>query len=557
MKKLHRNLLFGTLFLSAVSGGPLQAGAAWVGSTRERFTPKGLSRPKIIVPALPETVALDVDRDGDLDLVQLPSAGRSRSLSVLLRRADGKLGKKWKADLSHISSQAPDRVAAARLTDSAAPSLVVQFPGPPYLVVFRSRRPGTFERTPRRLQAFFPSPLYRPGRRSEPYLKLAGVLDWNGDGFEDLIVELRDAKARAEGAPRRHSLFALLGGPSFPERATELVDLLQLAPSTRVWKLRDFDGDGTIEILLFLERARAGSIQVGELLFLRKAGGLLQEATWGIGNTEISPPGEFDLNTDGIPDLFGAFLKQPEYLVLLSQRRSDRGFTYKLRRHAGGPGAYSPSAGGVLLRGCDLNGDRAADILCAATDHNQLQILFARTKNDFSIVSAFLPLLPQAPPKGAWFRKVLWFGDLDGDGQAELAAATNEPLNPRYVPPEPQSSLSGPESAVMPIVRTGDEKNRYAPYYRLLIYRIDGHAIALTAVYNTLLSAEGYTLRRIRTGDPDLDGVNELVVETESLRTGRRAQAVFEIQEPLPRKPIATTPLGPTESPAGKGSSSP
>ena len=138
-------------------------------------------------------------------------------------------------------------------------------------------------------------------------------------------------------------------------------------------------------------------------------------------------------------------------------------------------------------------------------------------------------------------RKAVWYGDCDNDGTRELLVATNEVLNPEYLPPRTATSR---DDLVRTSIRAMDIDRYYAPYFRLLVYRLRESGTDLIANYNTYLPAVQHKLVRI-VQDPTDNGT--ISIEARNTRTGRVVRSRFAVQGPLPRTALKIPGNPPTE----------
>jgi hypothetical protein len=348
----------------------------------------------------------------------------------------------------------------------------------------------------------------------------------------------------------------LFGGDRWREDAVEILDLQRLGTRARVLALRDFDGDGTVEILLEVEQLRGGSIRVYELLFLRKNERITQEATWTLVEGQLEPHARRDLNGDGIQDIVLADYTRNHFLILQTNRQRGRGFSFALQRITMPKEAYASGGQEVKLFFDDLNGDDLLDIFTISASHNQLHMILRRPQGEAQPALASLPLLPRAADvAGAgWFEKALWFGDADRDGRKEILVLTNQVLDPDFVPPRSvEGRPADPGKQIRDSLKAGEERRYYAPYFRLLVYRIREAAVELVAKLNTRLPASSFYPDSILLRDHDQGAPPELVLEVVGRRNGRSLRSVLSVTGRLP--PTARPEPRDSEDPSKKDAS--
>lgn len=126
-------------------------------------------------PGPRSVVALDIDRDGRIDLASANSTGNS--LTVYLRNADGTFPASPSITLSHALLIGPAVLAAEDLDGDGLPELVCGCTGSQRLLAFRQLVRGKFSTTPQGIgsAAFTPA----PGGLE--------VVDFDGDGDFDLV----------------------------------------------------------------------------------------------------------------------------------------------------------------------------------------------------------------------------------------------------------------------------------------------------------------------------------------------------------------------------------
>ncbi len=532
------------LFLAISCTGYLFPGE-WIGRTNEEFSnpaTDGLGQPRVLGTTFPLSVSLDLDRDGDLDEIKVHRGTKHGLIESSCRRSTNRLASVWKSTLPLGSDGAVTGIFVGRVSKDRWPGLIVELSVLPYLAYFSGRGNATFDGKPEFLSRRFPLRYYRPARRIEPYVSLLDVLDWDGDGFEDVITIVLDAGVGMNGRVQshRHGIYVLFGGKRWRKDAVEVLDLRQLGRQAAVLAVRDFDGDGTVEILLDVEQLRGETIRTHELLFLRKHKRITQEATWTLVESQLEPYVRRDLNGDGIQDVVLADYARKHFLLLQTNRRGGRGFSFSLQRITMPPEAYGSNGKNVSLFFDDLNGDALLDIFTVSAAHNQIHMILRRPEGEAQPALAYLPRLPKAADvSGAgWFDKAVWFGDLDQDGVQEILVLTNQVLNPDFVPPRgAQNKPADPASKIRTALLDGDEQRYYAPYFRLLVYRIREAAVALVATFNTRIPAATFYPGRIvlRNPDPTLPG--ELVLEVVSRASGRSVHGVLPIMGRLPPAP--------------------
>ena len=535
LRKRTSPALGGAFLLAAVLIAPAAVrGAEWVGRTRETFaSPEafGFTRPRLLPSPEPYQVSLDLDRDGDSDLVKIYRGSRAGLIETLSRQPSEKLLSVWKTNLSPRTAGAVTGVYTARLKEEKWPSLVVEVSAPPYLAVFSGRGNGAFVLPAKWLSRMFPVRYYFNRDRLEPYVSVVGIQDWNGDGFEDVICLVLDAAVGANGKLKvhRHGLYALFGGPKWPRNAVELLDLTKLGATVRLLAADDFDGDGTVELLLETERLRGGSVRVSELVFLRKEKEIVQEASWPLTETALTPYFSRDLNGDGIPDVILADYSRNHFLILETDRRRGRGFAFDLRRIIFPRDTYPDEEAEVSLFVDDLDSEGLLDFFTVSRRHNQIRLVFPSPGGKAKTRTVFLPSLSHALDREGvgWFGKAVWYGDTDGDGAKELLVVTNQPLDPSF----DLSSVSraSPDEAIRSILRPEAEKTSFAPYFRLLIYRIKGEKISLAGKLNTFVASRGMRPERIVFRGRDVSPVPRIIIEFANRKTGRAIQATFAI----------------------------
>jgi len=513
--------------------------AEWVGRTREALdSPEacGLTRPRLLPSPEPYEISLDLDRDGDSDLVKVYRGSREGLIETLSRQSTERLVSVWKTNLSPRTAGTVTGVYTARLKEEKWPSLVVEVSASPYLAVFSGRGNGAFSLQPAWLSRRFPVRYYFKRDRVEPYISVVGIQDWNGDGFEDILTLVLDAALDLHGKLKvhRHGLYALFGGPKWPQSAVELLDLTKLGASVRPLAVDDFDGDGTIELLLETERLRGGSVRVSELIFLRKDKEIVQEASWPLTETALTPYFSRDLNGDGIPDVILADYSRNHFLILETDRRRGRGFAFDLRRIIFPRDAYPDEEAEVSLFVENLDGKGLLDFFTVSRRHNQVRLVFPVAGGKAKTRTVFLPPLSHAVDREGtgWFRKALWYGDADGDGTKELLVVTNQPMDPSF----DLSSLSGasPDEAIRSLLRPGAEKTAFAPYFRLLVYRLKGEKISLAAKLNTFIAARGMSPERTIFRSRETAPVPRIIIEVANRKTGRAVQSAFGVTKRLP-----------------------
>jgi hypothetical protein len=518
------------------AAGTLGAGE-WIGRTTERFTApegNGLSRPRVLATARPLSFPLDLDRDGDLDVFRVYRGTKQGLIEALCRRSSNRLASVWKDTLPPQANDLVTRPHVGRFTDDRWPGLVVELVGPPYLAFYAGLGDASFSLRPVWLSRRFPIRYYRAGTRIEPYVSVHAVLDWDGDGYEDLVTVVRDAALDAQDRVKtqRHGVYVAYGGDRWRQDAVEVLDLAALGRGARILALQDFDGDGSIEILVEVEQIRGGTIRVHELLFLRKTAKIVQEKSWSLVESRLEPAAVRDLNGDGVPDVVFADHVRNHILVLHTDRRRGGGFVFSVHRVPLPPTAYNGGGERVTVYVDDLDQDERPDLFTVAAHHNQVHMVLRRAEKPAETALVFLPRLSKAAgvPDAGWFDKAVWFGDADGDGLRELLVLTNQVLEPEFVPPPGET----PDEAVRFLLKEGDERKHYAPYFRLLVYRVRAGAVDLVATFNTRLRARSYRPERIVL--QEFEEPRELVLEAVERESGRPAQAVFKITGRLPLK---------------------
>ncbi len=521
-----------------LAGGRATAGE-WLGRTEEGIDDParcGLSKPRVTTAYYPRTWRLDIDRDGDEDGVRIVQTEARTTVELELRAADGRLAPAWSKNIE--SAGAVTNVRAAHLTAERRFTLIVEFSRAPYLLAFpdaTGTRAGPPE--PVALDRRFPDRAAATGAAVEPYLQLAQVMDWDGDGVDDILVVARAVNVDSGGAERirRHALFVLRGGTKLEERGQEAIDLARLGARANLCALADFDGDGVAEVLLETERARGGGVTAGELLCIRKLGtSLRQENAWPVTASNLILVLARDLNNDTIPDCVLADHASRQLILLVTRRHGERPFSFEPRQVALPAQTFTGAPANTAFFGADLDADGTMDFFMTATDHNQLTRILVGADGALVPSVVTLPDLPAGPPSPDenWHAKSVWFGDADGDGADELLVLSNEPLDPEFLPPRDPTARR--DKLIQSIVAPGGERRHYAPYFRLLVYRVGAASIRRVCTLNTQLSAAGYDPCDILLGDFDADGRPELVLEALPRAGGRPTQSVFKFKGRLP-----------------------
>ena len=351
-------------FVLLIAGG---AGAGeWIGRTEERFhapATSGLSRPHFMDGTHAHTVVLDLDRDGDLDAVKISRGSKTGFIHAFCRRSNNRLAQVWRSSLTPQTEGDVTGIFTARITEDRWPELIVEVSAPPYFAYFKGRGDAAFSLSPQWLAGRFPIRYYRPGMRIEPYLSVLGILDWDGDGFDDVLTFVHDAALDGQGTIKanRAGIYVLYGGARWGENAEEVLNLLSLGSTARVLALRDFDGDGTVELLLEIVQLRGTTIRVSELLFLRKDRTVTQESAWTLSESQLVSYTDHDLNGDGIADVVLADPVRNHFLLLLTQRQTGRGFSFTMDRITLPTAAYGGDPDRVSLYFDDCNKDGLLD----------------------------------------------------------------------------------------------------------------------------------------------------------------------------------------------------
>ena len=236
-----------------------------------------------------------------------------------------------------------------------------------------------------------------------------------------------------------------------------------------------------------------------------------------------------DEDGDGIPDVILADYSRNHFLILETDRRRGRGFAFDLRRIIFPRDTYPDEEAEVSLFVDDLDSEGLLDFFTVSRRHNQIRLVFPSPGGKAKTRTVFLPSLSHALDREGvgWFGKAVWYGDTDGDGAKELLVVTNQPLDPSF----DLSSVSraSPDEAIRSILRPEAEKTSFAPYFRLLIYRIKGEKISLAGKLNTFVASRGMRPERIVFRGRDVSPVPRIIIEFANRKTGRAIQATFAI----------------------------
>ncbi len=529
-------LLVSLLLSAALRGG------TWMGTTSESFVSLekcGLTGPDIRQPDFSLLKTADFDRDGDIDTVLIYNGERHAQISLFSRQADNSLERTWNKRLSLRKNTSVNDIVSALLTDDDRPDMVIQLSSPPYLLSIEGRGRNLFKHMETPLTSAFPPPL-RPERSSQaPRLSLLGMSDWNGDGIQDLLVEHYEEEQGAADRRRMvlvHQISALFCGTAEPRRAETVLNLLALARDTQILAIRDFDGDGSIEVVVLTRQVKGGFATAASILFFRKEPDrFYQVDSWPIPSRKLAAFHETDMNNDAIPDIVLADHENNHFYLLATDKQAGRGFSFLLKQTSLPLTAFSTPAEHSLLFFHDPDFDKSIDMFAVSRIHNQVHFIGTTADNRLAASSQFLPLLPKNEPVQGdqvnWYGKSAWFGDLDGDGSRELCIVTNQPLTDYFTPSSQDPELS---QRIGRIYEEASVKKVYAPYFRLLIYRVVKGSLQCTTKLNTEIAARHCQPERILVEDVDMDNKKELYIETRDTRSGRLSAAVYEITGKLP-----------------------
>ena len=303
----------------------------------------------------------------------------------------------------------------------------------PYLLVCLIAVPG-------RSEAFTVAPVMQFVGSAEPQLlyawSIASIGDFNGDGYEDLVVGGRSESVASHG-------WVYFGGPAADSNGDVLLlrdPLLTFSPYTPVASAGDMNGDGFGDIVVATPssgiegQARVyfgGSNPDGipDLTLQDWAGNWLAFAPQAVAAA--------DYNGDGISDLA---LGAPGYWDNFNYGGDDVGRTYLFfgGKAADGeadlilespsmplPGSFFQGFGGVVAAAGDLNGDTFGDLI-VAPHHPYNHLPFVKTfmylggPNIDSIPDGSMATIPRSnlPGQGPLITSA---GDLNGDGYGDVA----------------------------------------------------------------------------------------------------------------------------------------
>lgn len=515
----------------------------WTGPNNEGLDAPadcGLSAPVFMSASRFDLYHLDIDRDGDVDTVQADYTQSNPVVQVFKRNSRSSYQKAFRDALDKQKGRISG-VYSGMLTAGRNPELVVQLSRAPYLICYHDDQWEGFAMPPERLKGRFPLNEWAvsAARKASP-LTLLRVIDWDGDGREDLLVRLRNAEQLPGGQERilSHGLYACFGGSRWAKPADRVLNLMGIRDGAELLYVNDGDGDGTLELLLLAASRIGDRIKADHLMLLRKKGGTIRLVDqWPIASTRLTLCLESDINGDAIGDLVFSDHAQQIYYRLLSRKMPGRGFSFTLETGTMPLDALPSHDGDTVLHACQSAKPDRQDFFTLSRSHNQVHLFLSGEDHVLGSRALFLPMLPTASPVAAipYFDKAAWFGDMDGDGTQEFLIATHQPFAPDFMPPKAHKTG---QDALLPLIGAilskADGARKYAPYFRLLVYRFKNGGLSLVARLNTKLPTRLYRPERIRVDDMDQDGVRELVVEAVHCRNGRAFQALFKITGRLP-----------------------
>jgi hypothetical protein len=394
MAKMLRNMLLGSAACAI---------ALWAASTfaQEAPSPEYVDATRINVPLDPWLHALDatfvdVDKDGDLDVVLAVEYGANR-----LYLNDGRGRLTWREGALGTVNHDNEHVEAADFNGDGFMDLIFVAEDDGVHQLFLGDPGGNFTNTSDRLP-----------RRSEGNALAVG--DVNGDGRPDIVIGNTNEKGKGSAQN-----FLWLNDPARPGHFSDATatHLPRNEQGTQGIVLADMDGDGDLDM------AVANQDPPNHLL-LNDGKGHFTEAS---DRLEIKVPMEtrevhvFDANGDEKPDLVyfnitsnnHGWEKDPQTRLLINDGKG----LFRDQTADMLPAHRFSSWGGEIM---DFNHDGAPDIIVGAIQVPGFVPLQVRAwqndgKGHFSDVTA--PVIPGDTAGRSWSMAK---GDLDGDGKDDL-----------------------------------------------------------------------------------------------------------------------------------------
>ncbi|MFT4541752.1 MAG: hypothetical protein ACI841_001149 [Planctomycetota bacterium] len=325
-------------------------------------------------------VAVDLDADGDLDLVSSNTVGDN--LSLHFQTAPGVFSP---AEEPLGGGNRPETVVAADFNADGRVDLACAYTAEDRVELFYQQAQGGFEADPT---------LLRTVAETLPSFLVAA--DLNNDGRADL------ATANTSGEPKSLTLFLQEAGGGFPVDGTPLWLDGPFRPVSLV--AADLNGDG----LMDLATARPSSDSV--TILIQASAGTFNESSVELSvNASPSFLAAADLNSDGLVDLMTANQGSGDLSILHQQ--AGGGFLVEAA-------TLSLSFSPVSIALADLDGDRDLDVIAVGAADGEITFFEQIALGEFvarSLVDSV----------GAAF---VVAADLDGDGDVDLAQ-TNSSSN--------------------------------------------------------------------------------------------------------------------------------
>ncbi|MBJ6120385.1 FG-GAP repeat domain-containing protein [Sphingomonas mollis] len=347
-----------------------------------------------------DAVMIDVDSDGDLDVVLAVENGVSR---LYINDGAGRLT--WKQDVFGTTEHDNEHVRAADFDRDGHMDVVFVAEDTRRHQLYLGDGKGGFADASDRLP-----------RQSQGNALAVGDVD--GDGLPDIVIGNSSEAREGETKPDPRN-FLWLNDPARPGRFIDASDthLPRNAEDAQGIALADMDGDGDLDMVV------ANQTPPNRLL-LNNGKGRFTDAS---DRLDLRTPLEtrevhvFDANRDGRPDIFflnltsnnKAWDKDPQSRLLVNDgngRFRDETAT-RLPKHR-----FSSWAGTVI----DLDRDGAPDLLVGAIQvpgFTPLQVRAWINNGRGRFTDATAGIVPKATTGRSWGMAT---GDLDGDGQPDI-----------------------------------------------------------------------------------------------------------------------------------------